>query len=351
MYILNFRVGYIFVRHDKGFIGSKYYKAVYREFTDASFTEPKKRDERNIHRGILGPALRAEVGEVIEVVFKNMASRPYSIHPHGVFYSKNNEGAPYLDHTGKHTDDMVTKNGFYVYRWLVPDRAGPGKSDPNCISWPYYSSVNPVKDVYAGLVGNIIICRKGILSKDGKRKDHIDREITLFFFLFDEMMSWYINKTTSKYAPSRMHDMSNSTFMASNIMNSINGFIYGNNQGLVMYKGEKIAWYIFALGGTMDMHTVHFHGQVLIHKRGNPTIVDVLAIFPGTTETLELEATNPGTWLLHCHVNDHLTNGMETFYTIKDSSAGGAWTTRRTTMDWRGTGNKAYMMPEFMLVI
>lgn len=26
--------------------------------------------------------------------------------------------------------------------------------------------------------------------------------------------------------------------------------------------------------------------------------------------------TNPGTWLLHCHVHDHLEGGMETRYTV-----------------------------------
>jgi FtsP/CotA-like multicopper oxidase with cupredoxin domain len=38
------------------------------------------------HLGILGPLLRAEVGDTIKVVFRNNAGRPYSMHPHGVFY-------------------------------------------------------------------------------------------------------------------------------------------------------------------------------------------------------------------------------------------------------------------------
>jgi FtsP/CotA-like multicopper oxidase with cupredoxin domain len=35
--------------------------------------------------GMLGPILRAEVGETIRVVFKNNATHPFSMHPHGVF--------------------------------------------------------------------------------------------------------------------------------------------------------------------------------------------------------------------------------------------------------------------------
>lgn len=68
-------------------IGHKYKKAVFREFTDATFTARRKRKtEHEKHLGILGPIIRAEVGDTIEVVFNNMASRDYSMHPHGVFY-------------------------------------------------------------------------------------------------------------------------------------------------------------------------------------------------------------------------------------------------------------------------
>lgn len=43
---------------------------------------------------------------------------------------------------------------------------------------------------------------------------------------------------------------------------------------------------------------------------------DVYDLFPGTFQTVELVAFNPGTWLLHCHVHDHIHAGMEATYTI-----------------------------------
>ena len=49
--------------------------------------------------GVLGPVIRAEVGDTIKVTFKNMASRDYSIHPRGVLYDKSNEGMTYNDNT------------------------------------------------------------------------------------------------------------------------------------------------------------------------------------------------------------------------------------------------------------
>ncbi|MGH9452531.1 MAG: multicopper oxidase domain-containing protein, partial [Terriglobia bacterium] len=58
-------------------IGKVYRKAVYREYTDDTFTRLKPRLPEDAYMGLLGPALRAEVGDTIRVVFKNNSSMPY----------------------------------------------------------------------------------------------------------------------------------------------------------------------------------------------------------------------------------------------------------------------------------
>jgi FtsP/CotA-like multicopper oxidase with cupredoxin domain len=50
--------------------------------------------------GILGPLIRAEVGDTIQIHFKNNAKHPHSLHPHGVFYDKASEGAEHDDGSG-----------------------------------------------------------------------------------------------------------------------------------------------------------------------------------------------------------------------------------------------------------
>ncbi|NXC15573.1 HPHL1 protein, partial [Corythaeola cristata] len=82
----------------------------------------------------LGPLLRVEVGDSILVVFKNKASRPYSISAQGI------EEVAAL---GKNV--LSVSGEINTYRWNVPGRSGPGKTDPNCIPWVYYSTVNFVK--------------------------------------------------------------------------------------------------------------------------------------------------------------------------------------------------------------
>ncbi len=65
------------------------------EYTDASFSTQKPQPR---WLGVLGPIIRAEVGDHITVRFMNRARRPYGIHPHGVLYDKDNEKAHYLPH-------------------------------------------------------------------------------------------------------------------------------------------------------------------------------------------------------------------------------------------------------------
>jgi manganese oxidase len=80
-------------------IGRMYKKAVYREFTDETFTTEKVRPPEKQYLSILGPILRGEVGDTIRLVFRNKASHLFSIHPHGVFYEKDSKGADYNDGT------------------------------------------------------------------------------------------------------------------------------------------------------------------------------------------------------------------------------------------------------------
>src|SRR4051794_15344139 len=149
----------VFVGRGPHRIGSVYKKAVYREYTDASFSRLKPRGPESQHLGLLGPIIRAEVGDTIKVVFKNNATRPYSIHTHGVLYAKNSEGAPYDDGTAgadKH-DDAVPPGDTHLYTWQVPPRAGPGPHDGSSVMWMYHSHTDEVADTNSGLIGPLII--------------------------------------------------------------------------------------------------------------------------------------------------------------------------------------------------
>lgn len=83
------RVAASFLKSDKNRIGNSYKKTIYKEYKDDSYMEEMVQPA---WLGFLGPVLRAEVGDVILIHLKNFATRPYTIHPHGVFYEKDSEG-------------------------------------------------------------------------------------------------------------------------------------------------------------------------------------------------------------------------------------------------------------------
>ena len=167
-----------------------YTKVLYREYTSADFKTLKPRPPEWEHLGILGPLIRAEVGDTIKVVFKNNSRLIVTMHPHGLAYDKDSEGAYYGEAPGlppdaKRSGNAVHHGETFTYTWTVPDRAGPGPGDASSILWMYHSHFIESRDMNSGLVGPIIISRKGSTKPDGTPKD-VDREFVVSFAIFQE---------------------------------------------------------------------------------------------------------------------------------------------------------------------
>jgi manganese oxidase len=296
-------------------IGRRNYKAVYREYTDASFKQLKPRDDRSL--GILGPIIRAEVGDSITVHFRNNTAFAVGMHPHGVFYDKASEGAHYSTGTGPHVHEtgahVAPLGGNYVYHWEVPERAGPGPADPDSVVWLYHAHDHENQAVNAGLVGAIIVTRKGAARPDGRPKD-VDRELVMLFLVFDESKSPYLDANINEFTSEpRTVKKDEEEFKESNKKHSINGLMFGNLDGLNMKLGEHVRWYLMALGNEADLHTPHWHGATVLQKGSR---VDTVSLLPATTEVVDMRPDDVGTWMFHCHVADHMSGGMMTRYTV-----------------------------------
>ena len=306
----------VFVGNDAGHIGRQYMKALFIEYTDATFTTPKPVPPEWQHKGALGPILRAVVGDTIEVVFKNNGSLPYSIHPHGVFYSKANEGAGSNDGTSgaDKDDDAVMPGDTYTYTWGVPASAGPGPDDGSSVVWLYHSHVNSIADTNTGLVGAIVVTDPLLADADARPID-VDREAVSYFTVYDENSSHFIEDNMLAYTDLTDVDaaLEDEDFLESNLMHAINGYVYGNGPMAQAEKGEIVRWYLLALGTEVDLHTPHWHGNTVLYD-GRRT--DVVELLPASMKVVDMEAANPGTWLYHCHVNDHIAAGMITRYQV-----------------------------------
>ncbi len=305
----------VFVQSGRNRIGRVYLKALYREYTDETFTTLKPVPPEWDHLGALGPVIRAEVGDTIMVHFKNNATYPFSVHPHGVFYLKDSEGAPYADGTtdADKADDVVPPGGTHDYIWEVPERAGPGPSDPSSILWMYHSHVDEPGDTNAGLIGPMIITRQGSADEDGSPND-VDREFVTMFTVFDENASPYLDYNIQTYTgqPQTVR-RDDEGFIESNLMHSINGYVFGNLPGLEMAAGERVRWYVLGMGTEVDLHTPHWHGNTVLFAGMSTDIVELL---PASMKTVDMVPDNAGTWLYHCHVNDHIDAGMLALFTV-----------------------------------
>uniref|UniRef100_A0A8C7XH81 ferroxidase n=1 Tax=Oryzias sinensis TaxID=183150 RepID=A0A8C7XH81_9TELE len=302
----------VFLKKGPQRIGSTYKKAVYKQYSDATYrTEMVKPN----WLGYLGPVLMAEEGDTVIVNLKNSASRPYSIHPHGLNYSKGSEGALYPDGTSQllKQDDSVPPGRTVIYEWTLPESHSPTADDNNCMTRFYHSHVNTVKDISSGLIGPLLICKRGTLDVHGDRS--ADYTYALLFMVTDENFSWYLDENIRTHITNPVGNLKqDEDFIESNKMHGINGFLYGNLPGLSMCQGNKIQWHMIGLGNEVDMHSVHFHGQILTVLKHH---TDSVSLFPASSFTAEMVADNPGHWLLACNVNDHLMAGMQALFEIK----------------------------------
>jgi len=69
-------------------------------------------------------------------------------------------------------------------------------------------------------------------------------------------------------------------------------------------------------------HPFHIHGQrfLVLAKNGIPNRnlawKDTVLLPVGSTVDILLEVTNPGRWMAHCHISEHLESGMRMVFTV-----------------------------------
>ena len=241
---------------------------VYRKYTrDWERAIPNQPGAAADNDGIPGPLLRARVGDKIVIHFKNLDNefeRPHSMHFHGVHYRFGSDGA-YIP--GFSTRGGNVKPGDeYTYRFEArEDAAGV---------WPYHDHSQSMSDsISGGMYGAI-----SILGRDEKPPD---REFVVYF---GQQLDF----------------------------KTINGRAFVGNTPVFRAKvGEVVQWDVLAIGD--DHHTFHVHGHRWQIPHGSE---DTRTIGPAESFAVRWKEDVPGTWLYHCHVEDHMMNGMIGIYRV-----------------------------------
>ncbi len=222
---------------------------------------------------IPGPLLEVEVGETLVVNFQNKLPVPVTMHPHGVFYAVDMDGA----YKGKYTDPsgFVQKNQTFQYVW----EAREGTAGV----WMYHDHgpSDPIP-VFKGLFGPLIVREPGAPRPT--------REFPIFF-----------------------HDLLPTATGLDQSFSCVNGRAFaGNTPTLEATVGDRVAFYVYGIDN--NFHTFHVHG----HRWTTPSgvVVDNETFGPGDTLAVEFTEDNPGRWFYHCHVFSHLHAGMNGWYLV-----------------------------------
>ncbi len=121
-----------------------------------------------------------------------------------------------------------------------------------------------------------------------------------------------------------MNAQSNSNMMKWKLVDKASSKVNMDIKDWNFQVGDKVKIRIFNDPQSMHpmQHPIHFHGQRLMVlstngvKNDNPVWADTVLVAKGDTVDILLDATNPGTWVAHCHILEHAESGMMFSYTV-----------------------------------
>lgn len=279
-------------------LGWIYHKAIYREYTDGSFTKlvPVLRSERYL--GLSGPPIHAEVGDTIVIVFRNNTRLPVDIAPAGAVSTPR--------------PAAVKPGSTRTYRWSVTAADGPTAADTSSIVWAYISDVQQGTVDSAALIGPLIVTRRGGARADGSPAD-VDQEIvTLFSSQLEDQSPLVTENLQDRTVNTRGISARARAFTIDNAFPSINGYVYGNLPMPVIHARTRVRWYLLSTMNGFDGHTPTWSGQTVVFQgnRGDAVPLDF------HQDVVDMIPDNPGIWLLMCSRDDHASLGMEARYEV-----------------------------------
>lgn len=321
-------------------LGQKWTKAVYKGYTDSSFTTLT---EQPSWMGLNGPIMRAEVGDMIEIFFVNKMTSNYgALHSMGLGYNKANEGSVYptvltsMENTVG-AGDAVPPGGCFTYKWIVPASSAP-LSGSNAALRAYHNYVNLEADLNAGLQGPFIVYASGQMNATMAA----NREFVFLLDIFDETKSFLAStnaakagiatNTSSIISDLMSMQMGNYTTWYPQVANmpstsltsaqapawhTINGYVF-NNVRFDMCSTDAVIWYVYAFGSAS--HVFHLHGNNF-RLEGQGTWQASHALNDGNMAALTMNAGAPGLWNAICHVSNHFEKGMVAEYNVQEAGS------------------------------
>lgn len=225
-----------------------------------------------------GPMIRVTEGDKVRVIVKNDLPDPTTIHWHGIAVPNAMDGIPGV------TQDPILPGESFTYEFT----ASPAGT------YMYHSHFDGDIQVGAGLYAPFII--------DPKEPPAPIPDVDVVL-MFSEMLI----KDGQTFGAMPMSGMEPNYF-------TINGKAFPNTETIEVKKGQRVRLRLISIG--QFVHPIHLHGVPfkITATDGHPVpeaaqlTKDTVLVSPGERYDIEFVATEPGQWMLHCHILHHTTN-------------------------------------------
>lgn len=226
-----------------------------------------------------GPTIEAVEGDRVRIYVTNRLSEPTTVHWHGVLVPSGMDGVAGVN------QKAIRPGETYKYEFTLRQHG----------TFMYHPHHDEMTQMQLGMMGLFLIHPKEI-------RRPVDRDYAL---LTNE---WKIEVGARRPDPNEMTDFNVFTF---------NGRCFPGTAPLLAKLGERVRFRIGNLS-TMSHHSIHMHGAFFkvtetdggeIAEPGQWPETTVL-IPTGSTRTVEFVASEPGDWVIHCHMLHHVMTQM-----------------------------------------
>ncbi len=250
-----------------------------------------------------GPVLRIPLGETRTIKLRNDSPRPASLHFHGVSYAETDDG------TSEHPESIVNPGCAHIY---TVEAVQPGV-------WPYHSHVEPRSEMAMGLHGAIVVPDPAEAAADHE----------YFVYLgqlgLEEGEEGGEEEEEGEGAGGEVFYMTINGRPGTAQVIELQGSSYVVSEGMADAQvGDLVRWRVVSVSPD-DVHTFHLHGHRWCDRGGvmvggecpaGTLPTDNEDIFPAQGITFEFVEDAPGHWMMHCHIVDHVIDGMMAMYHV-----------------------------------
>ncbi len=228
-----------------------------------------------------GPMIRVTEGDRVRFVVRNDLPEDTTVHWHGIEVPNAMDGVPDV------TQAPIAPGETFIYEF---------EAQPAGTYW-YHSHVDPDIQIGAGLHGAFVI---DPAMPEADPPD-VDKVLVLNEWRFSGGQT---------YGAMPMSAMDPNYF-------TINGKAFPATETITAEVGDRVRLRFIAAG--QFIHPMHLHGVPfkIVATDGHfvpeaaQLTKDTVSVAPGERYDIEFTATEPGMWMLHCHISHHTTNDGE----------------------------------------